>query len=182
MQWFAENPIGFQFMRWYRNLNFLYNMKKVTIVFDFESQSMDVSVNDARECVTPATTVEEMLANEVFAFRPVKTSHYVVGFHPTFFTLGRISKFLLLLLNQNVLHYADIVCVKASNNNSVFHMEDGSCFTVGRKLEVVEKFLRESPCKLEVVEKFLRESPCGGFVRVNRSAIANLRFIKGYAS
>ena len=66
MQWFAENPIGFQFMRWYRNLNFLYNMKKVTIVFDFESQSMDVSVNDARECVTPATTVEEMLANEVF--------------------------------------------------------------------------------------------------------------------
>ena len=68
-------------------------MKKVTIVFDFESQSMDVSVNDARECVTPATTVEEMLANEVFAFRPVKTSHYVV------------------------LHYADIVCVKASNNN-----------------------------------------------------------------
>ena len=55
-------------MRWYRNLNFLYNMKKVTIVFDFESQSMDVSVNDARECVTPATTVEEMLANEVFAF------------------------------------------------------------------------------------------------------------------
>ena len=35
-------------------------MKKVTIVFDFESQSMDVSVNDARECVTPATTVEEM--------------------------------------------------------------------------------------------------------------------------
>ena len=75
-------------------------MKKVTIVFDFESQSMDVSVNDARECVTPATTVEEMLANEVFAFRPVKTSHYVV------------------------LHYADIVCVKASNNNSVFHMED----------------------------------------------------------
>ena len=24
-------------------------MKKVTIVFDFESQSMDVSVNDARE-------------------------------------------------------------------------------------------------------------------------------------
>ena len=28
-------------------------MKKVTIVFDFESQSMDVSVNDARECVTP---------------------------------------------------------------------------------------------------------------------------------
>ena len=66
MQWFAENPIGFQFMRWYRNLNFLYNMKKVTIVFDFESQSLDVSVNDARECVTPATTVEEMLANEVF--------------------------------------------------------------------------------------------------------------------
>ena len=119
-------------------------MKKVTIVFDFESQSMDVSVNDARECVTPATTVEEMLANEVFAFRPVKTSHYVV------------------------LHYADIVWVEASNNNSVFHMEDGSCFTVGRKLEVVEKFLRESPC--------------GGFVRVNRSAIANLRFIKGYAS
>ena len=53
-------------MRWYRNINFLYNMKKVTIVFDFESQSMDVSVNDARECVTPATTVEEMLANEVF--------------------------------------------------------------------------------------------------------------------
>ena len=87
-------------MRWYRNLNFLYNMKKVTIVFDFESQSMDVSVNDARECVTPATTVEEMLANEVFAFRPVKTSHYVV------------------------LHYADIVWVEASNNNSVFHMED----------------------------------------------------------
>ena len=41
-----------------------------------------------------------MLANEVFAFRPVKTSHYVV------------------------LHYADIVCVKASNNNSVFHMAD----------------------------------------------------------
>ena len=129
-------------MRWYRNLNFLYNMKKVTIVFDFESQSMDVSVNDARECVTPATTVEEMLANEVFAFRPVKTSHYVV------------------------LHYADIVCVKASNNNSVFLMADGSSFTVGKKLEVVEKFLRESPC--------------GGFVRVNRSAIANLRFIKGY--
>ena len=96
-------------------------MKKVTIVFDFESQSMDVSVNDARECVTPATTVEEMLAKEVFAFRPVKTSHYVV------------------------LHYADIVWVEASNNNSVFHMEDGSCFTVGRKLEVVEKFLRESP-------------------------------------
>ncbi len=56
-------------MRWYRNLNFLYNMKKVTILFDFESQSMDVSVNDARECVTPATTVEEMLANEVFASR-----------------------------------------------------------------------------------------------------------------
>ena len=64
-----------------------------------------MSVNDARECVTPATTVEEMLANEVFAFRPVKTSHYVV------------------------LHYADIVWVEASNNNSVFHMEDGSCFT-----------------------------------------------------
>ena len=123
MQWFAE---------------------KVTIVFDFESQSMDVSVNDARECVTPATTVEEMLANEVFAFRPVKTSHYVV------------------------LHYADIVWVEASNNNSVFHMADGSCFTVGRKLEVVEKFLSGSPC--------------GGFVRVNRSAIANLRRIKGYAS
>lgn len=120
-------------MRWYRNLNFLYNMKKVTIVFDFESQSMDVSVNDACECVTNAATVEEMLAKEVFAFRPVKTSHYVV------------------------LHYADIVCVKASNNNSVFHMADGSCFTVGRRLEVVEKFLRESSC--------------GGFVRVNRSAI-----------
>ena len=92
---------------------------------------MDVSVNDARECVTNAATVEEMLAKEVFAFRPVKTSHYVV------------------------LHYADIVCVNASNNNSVFHMADGSSFTVGRKLEVVEKFLRESPC--------------GGFVRVNRS-------------
>ena len=81
-------------------------MKKVSIAIDFESQSLDVSVNDARECVTPATTVEEMLANEVFAFRPVKTSHYVV------------------------LHYADIVWVEASNNNSVFHMEDGSCFTV----------------------------------------------------
>lgn len=106
-------------------------MKKVTIVFDFESQSMDVSVNDARECVINAATVEEMLAKEVFAFRPVKMSHYVV------------------------LHYADIVCVKASNNNSVFHMADGSSFTVGKKLEVVEKFLRESPC--------------GGFVRVNRS-------------
>ncbi len=111
-------------------------MKKVTIVFDFESQSMDVSVNDARECVTPATTVEEMLANEVFAFRPVKTSHYVV------------------------LHYADIVWVEASNNNSVFHMEDGSCFTVGRKLEVVEKFLSGAPC--------------GGFVRVNRSTSRHL--------
>ena len=56
-------------MRWYRNIKFLYNMKKVTIVFDFESQSMDVSVNDARECVTPATTVEEMYAKEVFAIR-----------------------------------------------------------------------------------------------------------------
>ena len=42
-------------------------MKKVSIVIDFESQSLDVSVNDAHECVTPATTVEEMLANEVFA-------------------------------------------------------------------------------------------------------------------
>ena len=42
-------------------------MKKVTIVFDFESQSMDVSVNDAHECVTPASTVEEMYAKEVFA-------------------------------------------------------------------------------------------------------------------
>ena len=54
-------------MRWYRNIKFLYNMKKVTIVFDFESQSMDVSVNDAHECVTPASTVEEMYAKEVFA-------------------------------------------------------------------------------------------------------------------
>ena len=76
MQWFAENPIGFQFMRWYRNLNFLYNMKKVTIVFDFESQSMDVSVNDARECVTPATTVEEMYAKEVFALTSSKRLIY----------------------------------------------------------------------------------------------------------
>ena len=128
-------------MRWYKTSKFIV-MKKVSIVIDFESQSLDVSVNDARECVTPATTVEEMYAKEVFAIRPVKTSHYVV------------------------LHYADIVWVEASNNNSVFHMADGSCFTVGRKLEVVEKFLRESPC--------------GGFVRVNRSAIANLRRIKEY--
>lgn len=142
MQWFAENPVGFQFMRWYKNFKFLYNMKKLNIVIDFESQSMDVSVNDARECVTNAATVEEMLANEVFAFRPVKTSHYVV------------------------LHYADIVCVKASNNSSVFHMADGSSFTVGKKLEVVEKFLSGAPC--------------GGFVRVNRSAIANMRRIKEY--
>lgn len=117
-------------------------MKKLNIVIDFESQSMDVSVNNACECVTNAATVEEILANEVFAFRPVKTSHYVV------------------------LHYADIVCVKASNNSSVFHMVDGSSFTVGRRLEVVEKFLRESSC--------------GGFVRVNRSAIANMRRIKEY--
>ena len=36
-------------MRWYKNIKILYNMKKVTIVFDFERQSMDVSVNDARE-------------------------------------------------------------------------------------------------------------------------------------
>ena len=129
-------------MRWYRNIKFLYNMKKVTIVFDFESQSMDVSVNDAHECVTPASTVEEMYAKEVFAIRPVNESRYVV------------------------LHYADIVWVEASNNNSVFHMADGSCFTVGRKLEVVEKFLSGSPC--------------GGFVRVNRSAIANMRRIKEY--
>ena len=43
-------------------------MKKVSIAIDFESQSLDVSVNDARECVTPATTVEEMYANEVFTF------------------------------------------------------------------------------------------------------------------
>ena len=104
-------------------------MKKLHIAIDFESQSLDVSVNDAHECVTPATTVEEMYAKEVFTFRPVNESRYVI------------------------LHYADIVA-------------DGSCFTVGKKLEVVEKFLRESPC--------------GGFVRVNRSAIANLRFIKGY--
>lgn len=53
-------------------------MKKLNIVIDFESQSMDVSVNNACECVTNAATVEEMLANEVFAFCPVKTSHYVV--------------------------------------------------------------------------------------------------------
>ena len=129
-------------MRWYRNINFLYNMKKVTIAIDFESQSLDVSVNDAHECVTPATTVEEMYAKEVFTFRPVNESRYVI------------------------LRYADIVWVEASNNNSVFHMADGSCFTVGRRLEVVEKFLSGAPC--------------GGFVRVNRSAIANLRFIKGY--
>ena len=75
-------------------------MKKVTIVFDFESQSLDVSVNDAHECVTPATTVEEMYAKEVFAIRPVNESRYVI------------------------LHYADIVWVEASNNNSVFHMAD----------------------------------------------------------
>ena len=81
MQWFAENPIGFQFMRWYRNLNFLYNMKKVTIVFDFESQSMDVSVNDARECVTPATTVEEMYAKEVFALTSSKLLIYSLLFY-----------------------------------------------------------------------------------------------------
>ena len=62
MQWFAENPIGFPFMRWYRNLNFLYNMKKVTIVFDFESQSLDVSVNDARECVTSVSTCRRLPA------------------------------------------------------------------------------------------------------------------------
>ena len=43
-------------------------MKKLHIAIDFESQSLDVSVNDARECVTPATTVEEMYANEVFTF------------------------------------------------------------------------------------------------------------------
>lgn len=42
-------------------------MKKLHIAIDFESQSLDVSVNDARECVTPATTVEEMYAKEVFA-------------------------------------------------------------------------------------------------------------------
>ena len=53
-------------MRWYKTSKFLV-MKKVSIVIDFESQSLDVSVNDAHECVTPATTVEEMLANEVFA-------------------------------------------------------------------------------------------------------------------
>ena len=97
-------------------------MKKVSIVIDFESQSLDVSVNDAHECVTHATTVEEMYAKEVFTFRPVNESRYVI------------------------LCYADIVCVEASNNNSVFHMADGSSFTVGRKLEVVEKFLSGSPC------------------------------------
>ena len=129
-------------MRWYRNINFLYNMKKVTIAIDFESQSLDVSVNDAHECVPPATTVEEMYAKEVFTFRPVNESRYVI------------------------LRYADIVWVETSNNNSIFHMADGSCFTVGRRLEVVEKFLRESSC--------------GGFVRVNRSAIANMRRIKEY--
>ena len=49
-------------------------MKKLHIAIDFESQSMDVSVNDARECVTPASTVEEMYAKEVFAIRPVNES------------------------------------------------------------------------------------------------------------
>ena len=86
-------------MRWYKTSKFLV-MKKVTIVFDFESQSLDVSVNDAHECVTPATTVEEMYAKEVFAIRPVNESRYVI------------------------LHYAGIVWVEASNNNSVFHMAD----------------------------------------------------------
>ena len=84
-------------------------MKKLHIAIDFESQSLDVSVNDARECVTPATTVEEMYAKEVFTFRPVNESRYVI------------------------LRYADIVCVEASNNNSVFHMADGSSFTVASK-------------------------------------------------
>ena len=42
-------------------------MRKLHIAIDFESQSLDVSVNDAHECVTPATTVEEMYAKEVFA-------------------------------------------------------------------------------------------------------------------
>ena len=31
-------------------------------------------MNDARECVTPASTVEEMYAKEVFAIRPVNES------------------------------------------------------------------------------------------------------------
>ena len=93
-----------------------------------------------RNCKSAET--EEMYAKEVFTFRPVNESHYVI------------------------LRYADIVCVEASNNNSVFHMADGSSFTVGRKLEVVEKFLSGSPC--------------GGFVRINRSAIANMRRIKEY--
>ena len=68
-------------MRWYRNLNFLYNMKKVTIVFDFESQSMDVSVNDACECVTNAATVEEMLAKKVFAITLSKLLIYSLLFY-----------------------------------------------------------------------------------------------------
>ena len=68
-------------MRWYRNLNFLYNMKKVTIVFDFESQSMDVSVNDACECVTNAATVEEMLAKKVFAITSSKLLIYSLLFY-----------------------------------------------------------------------------------------------------
>ena len=42
--------------------------------YHFESQSMDVSVNDAREYVTPASTVEEMYAKGVFAIRSVNES------------------------------------------------------------------------------------------------------------
>ena len=56
-------------------------MKKVSIVIDFESQSLDVSVNDARECVTPATTVEEMYAKEVFALTSSKLLIYSLLFY-----------------------------------------------------------------------------------------------------
>ena len=74
-----------------------------------------------------------MYAKEVFAIRPVNESRYVI------------------------LRYADIVWVEASNNNSVFHMVDGSSFTVGRKLEVVEKFCPLETGKMNNCKRSLKD-------------------------
>ena len=46
-------------------------------------------------------------------------SCYIVGFYPTFFTLGRINKFLLLSLNQNVEK-----CKISVNDSLFFHLHD----------------------------------------------------------
>lgn len=91
-------------------------MKKLTIEIDFESQSMNVSVNEGTHQSEPRA-----YADSVFAVRPLNERH------------------------TTIIRYEDITWIEAENNRSHIHLCEGGTVTVPQNIGAVYGFLKGSP-------------------------------------